>query len=57
MRKDPWRRVANDLSTASLALWRRLDAATSVASRRAMPGIAIVGLDYRHDRFGRPGAC
>src|SRR5947209_1224986 len=35
---------------------RHLDAATSVAWRRALLGIAIVALDRRHDCFGRPGA-
>ena len=37
-----------DLATSR---WR-----TSAGSRGATPGIAIVGLDRRHDRFGRPGA-
>ena len=37
-------------------LRRHLAAATSVASGRPTPGIAIVGLDRGHDRFGRPHA-
>ena len=41
-------------SPSGRLLWRHLDAATSAVSQRATSRIAIVGLDRRHDRFGRP---
>jgi hypothetical protein len=44
------------LRECALLQWRRLDAATFWASGPATRGIAIVGLDRRHDRFRRPGA-
>jgi len=46
---------SREMSRVALAQWRHLDAVTRT-SGRAAPGIAIVGLDRWHDRFGHQRA-
>jgi len=50
---DRFDRRSGSVPAIALATSRRRDV---WASGRATPGIAIVGLNRRHDRFGRPGA-